>query len=361
MVQNFVSSSFRNARMMELIADIEENGSHGALDEFLSRPQIRIGRKFCTVIDMINTRLKNTCMQNWGHTREAAELACDILTDRLSNLRGDTIEEESSVESRPSGPNCKVYYKALRQFIEKSRKPGASILEEEAHAIRFLDGFLWHQFKMCTKEALRQLDVHGKRFYWKRNGCSIRLRVPRNMKDSRIRAWLEAHIDDFEPSRPGERERIQNVIDRNLVFGKQTTLPDYVAARNDVLAWTLLHGISVLGIAKVIATEKRENPKLLKPAIRALGREMVWQLIMQVFRNLAEDNDSDAEIARMFGLSSTTYWRFAGRPRKGRNRRTRVPDLFLNAAMILNRHPAWRETCIDLGFLPPDTIQGKTQ
>jgi hypothetical protein len=116
------------------------------------------------------------------------------------------------------------------------------------------------------------------------------------------------------------------------------------------LPWSVEYGLSVYGLAEVVAREKAVNLDSQRPAIRTLGRELVAQLVRAVFNELAVDDLNLTRIAKRFKLNPATLTRFAGiRWRAGNGN---VPDLWANTARVLGRSPRFREAAEAAGVWP---------
>ena len=102
------------------------------------------------------------------------------------------------------------------------------------------------------------------------------------------------------------------------------------------------------GLAKVVADEKAANIDLQRPAIRALGKLQLKQLILRIFENLAQEAYEEKRLADVFGISRTTFTRFAGSRWEAALAR-RVPDLWANTAQTLATHGPFMEAAQEAG------------
>jgi hypothetical protein len=171
--------------------------------------------------------------------------------------------------------------------------------------------------------------------------------MPIEMPGSRCRAWLETNVRDVDPSRPGERERIQAAIDRLWARRKVLSL-DRLSKHEKAVGADAGSGrsfveeeMSTHGLAGFVAEEKAENIADQRPTIRALGPSRLRKLIMTVFDSLAEDRFNAERIAMDYGLSKATFSRFAGSRWAGGDDIADggdIPDLWRNTAHVLAGH-----------------------
>jgi hypothetical protein len=159
---------------------------------------------------------------------------------------------------------------------------------------------------------------------------------------------LEEHVDEPDPTRLGERARVQSIVNARLMLPKLVSLDhasDYLGKTTIAspdLPWPTVHGISTWGLAEAVAKEKAENIHLQRPAIQKLGRKGLRSLIHRIFEDLSNGAYDAGAVADAFGLSPATLSRFAGcRWSTRANSTMGVPDLFLNTAHTLARVPTF--------------------
>ena len=104
-----------------------------------------------------------------------------------------------------------------------------------------------------------------------------------------------------------------------------------------------------------VAKEKSENLEELRPAIKSLGKEGVYNLVSRIFADMADEQYNLSEVARNFDLSKATLSRFAGSDwRKDEDMKelskSDIPDLWINTARVLAENPTLMETVRNTGF-----------
>lgn len=305
-------------------------------------------------------RLSATSLHCLGKSQDLiSQLAYDLTLDKFLLMPGDHIhtETQSEAEPRRTSTDCRYYYKGFLAWVEKQedRIPRGTLLRE-AWVTEAFAGFVKRQFAHSCLEAKRRLaDRFSSRYVWNLDGRgSITVRLPRTLSASKRRHWLETHIPDVDPTRAEERKRIQSIIDRELSFGGQVSLDQVdgeAALASDPPDWKATE-LDRLGFPQFVADEKAESIELQRPAIRALGPANLRLLVLKIFDNLVSGECSEEVLASWFGLSKTAYSHFAGSKWDcGSDGTTAVPDLFVNVAHVLARHPQFVDAAEELGFL----------
>jgi len=287
-----------------------------------------------------------------GHSVALAELAYDLTIDKFANLPSDQV---ASANGKRAGSDCRCY---LQSFLDRMAKwkagnPGADPLREEIAASRTLQRQVVRAFQRSCLEARRSCNPGRSRYAWHVDGRVLYVWVPAWMPGHERRDWLEANVENADPGRPGERRRVQSIIDERLGVPRQVRLDETsrTAASHPVSLpreHSVEGGVSVRGLAQVVAEEKAENLHLQRPAIRALGQPALRDLILRIFGDLGEGRYEEKRLARAFGLSRATLSRFAGsrwHPEPG----SQPPDLWVNVAQTLASHQAFAEAAEEAG------------
>ena len=112
--------------------------------------------------------------------------------------------------------DCRKYFAAFRSCFNRIRAslPEMDSLEEEALAARLLDRHVERHFRLSLLECRRSMDRFVDRYQWWCNGKSIPVYFPADFPGSLKGAWLGANIENPDPYRPGERERVQEIVNR---------------------------------------------------------------------------------------------------------------------------------------------------
>jgi len=350
------NARYRNRAMLPLLQCIAEAGDREALHEWLiNRRPCRWGKEWVSLKDFIHLLWERF---SGGADRlvnaEVADRALDLTIDKFCNLPIDEQDErghESEVASAavPVGPNCRLYYQAYLKWAENSLPSGLNAIEAEALAARGVQRFVEHHFQLSLAEARRQCNVWIHRYYWHVQGHSICLYMPRRMTGQEKRVWLEANIESVYLDSPGERQRIQTIVDMrlNLSFvGEAYTDVDHLADPEGALSWAVEYEVTTSGLARAVANEKADHICELRPSIRELGSERLRQLVLEVFSDLVEGGHLDSDLARRYGLSKASYSRFAGhRWAAGANGDASLepPALWVNTAQVLGSCPTFVE------------------
>ena len=180
---------------------------------------------------------------------------------------------------------------------------------------------------------------------------------PKRFYGRQRKPWLEEHIGQPDLTKDGELERIQALIDE--YFGRQVqfSMDEYLSDR---LPGSLsppdagLKAEDWVTMRCLIANEKAKEPEKLRPAICILGCDKIRELVMAVLENISSELESDAELAKRFGLSKSALSRFAGRQRWKKWRKDHEkppPALAVNSAQILKRHPEFAATAREMGLI----------
>jgi hypothetical protein len=179
--------------------------------------------------------------------------------------------------------------------------------------------------------------------------------MPGFVPGQRRRRWLQDNVDDPCPSRPGERARVQAVIDRYFGVVRRVPLDADIPAvpppapANRRFEPGMLERSLPYELARVVSEEKAERIAEQRPAIQELGKEKLTCLIMGAFQALSEGRYAEAQLARAFGLSKATFSRFAGSRWTASHR---IPDLWANTAHTLARHDMFVEAAEEAGVWP---------
>lgn len=230
-------------------------------------------------------------------------------------------------------------------------------VQREAWVFQAFAGFVKRQFLHSCQEAKRRIaDRFSSRYNWPVDDRgSITVRLPRTLVGSQRRKWLESNIIDVDPSRPGERSRVQSIIDNELIFGQEVSLdqgvffPDLVTQPPD---WNLIE-LDGLRFPELVAEEKVQAIHLQRPSIQRMGSDDLRRFILMIFDNLVSESLTEEALAELFGLTKTAFSHFAGSDwyRDGSDGIIHVPDLWANVMYLLVHHPLFTEAAQELGLL----------
>ena len=294
--------------------------------------------------------------------RRLADCAYDLLMDKYSNFPEPIERPSEPQERRPKGSriDCRKYYLAfLQAFTRETRgKQIKSQSQEELEAGRVLQRLVLRNFWWSRKECERGTPF-SIRYAWKVGEATIYLWYPAHMTAMEFKAWLLENVKDVNPIAPGEKKRIQSLIDEKLVRGYHVSLDEKDIARTLAASYepcsidTQEGDMFGRNLANTVAKEKAENPGKLRPAIREMGPESVRRLIMQIFSEIEQGEYDLTRMAEQYGISKATLSRFAGSSwfeRKDGVQTVTVPDLWKNTAGVLAQNPVFLETVLASGF-----------
>jgi hypothetical protein len=285
------------------------------------------------------------------------EKAYDLTISKFSNLPG---QNNSGKDVKLDGPDCRYYFEAFVKHATKKidTKSYREETEREMHAAELLQKLVVRHFRLSCLECCRTACELTRRYHWKLNGYIMSILLPVQIPPRQCRKWLTENIPDIDPTRPGERDRVQAVVDRLLTKRKVISFMDMdedkIAVKSAPLQCEIEREMTVRGLADVVADEKAENIEHQRPAIQRLGRDKLRYVIHQVFDSLVCGNYEARKIADSVGISRATFTRFAGSnwsTEVGRRRNMATPDLWRNTAQTLANHRVFAKVAQAAGVL----------
>ena len=176
------------------------------------------------------------------------------------------------------------------------------------------------------------------------------------MTGKELRAWLDRHIDNPDPYKPEEIQRIQDKIDSYFSRHSEILFDEKLASEtmNAVDLTTGMTPNKTNELMLTVAKEKAFKIDQQRPAIRAIGKDALYQLVIRIFDDIYRGNYEDIRIAEDFGLSKATFSRFAGSKwsEKLGKEKVEIPDLWKNTAKILASETDFTELALKAGVLP---------
>jgi len=333
--------TYAELELVELARLVVEESDRLALKEIHdNRPVFRFKKPRPLLLSEYLADLREDMLEFEGAERRTvawADRAYDLTLDKFFHL--------------PDARNridCRLYYKPfIHKISEKNRtNPLPSRLQSEARAGITLQWHVRNHFKLSLREAMRELDPFWSRYRWEVRGKSINLRLPNTLSGNQRRAWLDTNIPHPDPDRPGEKKRIQEIIDSSL---SGECLVSMVAELEEPIPYD--YDLS-LPLSENVGQEKAHQIGHQRPAIRSLGPKKLKDLVQRIFEDLDAEEYRQNRIAREFGLSTGTLSRFAGAnwdqdsPEKGA-----IPDLWVNTARFIVKNPVFREAVREEGML----------
>lgn len=306
---------------------------------------------------------------HWAsRTRHAAtqvfDGAYDLTLEKFSALPRVKLDTEQGNTCRdktdpPSRVDCRNYYAALLSSLETGGcdcSASGAIAQDQAVAVRF-QTFVNHHFYLSCREARRQENPFISRYNWRVDGRgTLMVWMPKYLKGQARRTWLEKHAGHADPSRPGERERIQSIIDEELAipgFVPFDLLRDMVYPSGFPAADVQADRRMRPGFTEFLAREKALSADLQRPSIKSLGPEKIERLVNTVVPNLVTCERTDEDIAQEFGLSKTAHSHFCGSQwhKDKKKGKTVIPGLWRNAAELLSQVNAFCDAAAEAGVL----------
>jgi hypothetical protein len=327
--------------LADLLARIVEHGDSEALREFHDhRPVFRLADsaplRFAEFVAQL--RVRSRVSGSGFHARALRDEACDLLVDRFLSLPP---QGEAARGGRSAGPDCRHYFGSVLSRLAdwKREHPDADEIKIELATASILQQRVALNFRRCEKEAARKLNRHESRYLWHVNGGNVEIIMPRSLVASQRRVWLEENVPHPDPNRPGERARVQAIVDghfRPLRTHSVDVNRDTLRQRRSSTVPTAGgEGSGVYDLATVVADEKAESIQAQRAGIRELGRDRLRDLVRKLFESVIEGTHTNRELAAEFGLHPATLSRFGGRETR------RLSDLWVNTATVLAKYPAF--------------------
>jgi len=323
---------------------LEHLHNHRTVFRLRSGPPMLLGEFLATLLE---TRWANRLADG---DEVILDGAYDITVDKFTHL--PTCEGPT----KSPGPDCRHYYKDFLRRVstlmdDRTQPVDALVLEQQAAGI--LQRVVMLHFRLACLEARRRRSRARTRYAWRTDGQVLYLWMPQALLGSRRRAWLEENAGPVDHMRPGERERVQAIIDGH--WGKASHVPvdgwDSAPRGQMTPEEVLIQAeVGVMGLARAVAAEKADRIDEQRPAIAAMGRGGLKRLILRIFADLADGRYEEKNLAEVFGLSRPTFSRFAGS--RWRESSGRVPDLWGNVAQVLAGHRDFVQAARDAGVWP---------
>jgi hypothetical protein len=347
------TSAVKGAMWLLELACRAERGDRQAIAEFAARPMFHIAGRQLALPEYV-TELARTAqaLRLCGGNAVAIDMAQDLTIDKFSRQPLSNVASATK-RRRKRGTDCRRYLRGLvrvlRHLVLEAATRQDPALDETLR--RAAQRYVRRHFRLSCKEACRRMDLWS-RYTWRTQSGDLLVWLPRAISGTQRRELLEQNIGPVDAGRAGERERVQRRIEEMLSRCQILSLdPDVSAVQahgTNLMSWSDEHGLSVDGLAKATARRKlAEFPKLPR-SIRALGRRRLYQLIIRIFKDLADGCFSLSKLAKAVGMSKASLSRFAGTMWDG-NGAGYVPLLFRNAAGVLADYAPWVEAAKSAG------------
>lgn len=256
------------------------------------------------------------------------------------------------------GPYCNQQYKRIYDEFHGMIKPQPVFteIERESQISRIYKKTVVNHLRYSWLEVCRLTNRFFSRYRWQVGKKCIELKKPIRIAGHSFRKWLEENIPDPDPDQRDEKERVQTIINAAFGFGSVSSMEIdedsnwEVSTQEDPIKDQYDEYVSH-NLYESVAREKALTLRKLRPAIRKLGQEKVKCLVLQILNMYLENIQSDEEIAREYGISKSTFSRFAGRNwKKGAAGSYQIPDLWRNMAGVILKNSIFSETALSLGI-----------
>ena len=344
-------------RLVELIA---RDGDRTALQELHNNRRLFYYRNNQPLrLAEFADRLRQSGQGRQWCNGEAAilEKAYDLTISKFNNLPNP---ENNYPEVKLEGPNCRYYYEA---FIKQAAKMTDGDFryrddDKEKQMAKLLQNLIVRHFRLSCQECSRRDRKLTTRYLWQVNGHTMEIFLPVDIEGRQRGKWLAGNIQDVDPVQPGERDRVQDIVDdltrKRNILSLEDIEENTIVADSTRVGPQIQQEITVKGLADVVAEEKAENIEVQRDAIQQLGKEKLRQLVRQVFDCLARGQYEVVKIAENFGINKTTFSRFAGSnwlTQSGKSQDYPIPDLWFNTAQTLAGHPVFVRVAGTTGIL----------
>jgi len=287
---------YRHLTLLRLAELIVHNSDSKALDELHNERRVFYyhSKKPLLLVEFVDKLRQSKPAWRWCNGDEVIlEKAYDLTISKFASLPK---EEEKEHGRKLQGPDCRCYYEALLVHAAKRLDAKSCSRNEDAdrQVAQLLQKLVVRHFQLSCRECCRKGKGLQTRYLWHIKGQAMEVLVPIDIKGQQRGKWLAENIRDVDPMRPGERRRVQVIIDditrkRTILFleniekdKNQTVLP--------YLPVSTKKEMTIKRLADVIADEKSENIELQRDAIRRLGKKKLRRLIREIFDSLGRGN-----------------------------------------------------------------------
>ena len=337
---------YRHLSLLQLADRIARESDCGALHELHDRRKVFCyrGGELLRLAEFVDRLRREDHSRSWcGGDSGIVDRAYDLTIGKFSNLPSAHNERPCHTQ-RPEGPDCRRYFQAFLEYV--GRQGGGEGLtgeiQKEQASARLLQNLVTRHFYLSCLECRRSSQKFARRYLWKVDGHVLALWLPLEVPFRASRMWLEANVGEVDPKRPGERQRIQAIVDelttRTSIVSLDRENEAQAVAPPSPGGFSSEDDAFVTDLAETVAEGKVRGIQRQRPAIQALGADRLRQLICQVFDDLAAGSYEPVRMAGLFGLSKATMSRFAGSrwsDRPPEALQMSVPDLWRNTAKTL--------------------------
>lgn len=348
---------YRSLPLQDLFRLVGKQGDRIALKELIEHRSVFRHRSSRNLVlhEYLSVRQRDLRYHHPELSDEVLDHAVDLTIDKFTSLpngSGMMVVGTSPPQVRRKEVDCRNYYLAFVRLWDSLKHP-ASVLEAEQQAASLFQRLVDRHLTFSLREARRSTNPLVSRYRWSIDGKgSLTVSLPRVLGAGERRRWLEDHIPDPDPQRPGEKERVQTLIDSLLPVPYLVEMEDIDnLSVGEVTPFEVAVQWEEGGVdfVNMVACEKAASWELQRPAIATRGKEAVRFMVSTILKNRLTQAMSDEQLAYQFGLSKATYSRFAGTRRCGAEGEE-IADLWRNVAHLLASHKIFREVAQEVGI-----------
>jgi len=348
---------------LNLIELIVSRSDRDALNELLSNRRLFYSNKRRLLLSEFLWILREGYLKksvSVALSEDLAEFSYDLTLDKFTNLPQQTKTTEYSKKSnhklKQRQVDCRNYYGAVLTIMNnwKEKNPNHSAIDEEQTICDVLQRMVVKHFNLSRLEFLRNKREFAICYNWKVEDKVVKLWYPIELDAKVFREWLENEKSDVVVDVKEERDRLQSRIDASFFNNRILSIEDHNVVASNPGHVEVSNNLKVSGLANIVASEKIGHFDRLRPAIRKLGKPTLEQLIIRIFDDLSEEVFEDQVIASDFGLSRSTFSRFAGShwgDNSESGEKSSIPDLWHNTARVLGSNHVWLEIAEEAGVM----------
>jgi len=313
-----------------------------ALDHFLNSRKLfsYYGRRLVLpdyIVTLARTAIPGYILSKIRDQEGFKDTVYDQLYERFMPMYSVHTSQSGTVDTDNTTTRFFKMYTLVLEGIKSWRDMNheASQREEDQQVGILFQGLVRRHFWYSLSEARRKTNRLQIRYNWQIGNGSITVYRPVWISAHEIRIWLEENIDDPDPEQPGEQDRIQRLVDKK--FGIGTNVP-IDSIHEELRVDPEINESHIDTLYHMVTVKKDLENEHLRPAIRALGKEKIKELVVRIIEDIAYGEYNSSQILEDYHLSKSALSRFAGNRRDTSFEsvaRKNIPDLWRNLAEVI--------------------------